>query len=378
MIYLDNSATTRPYKEVLDLYTKISYDYFGNPSSLHSLGMEAEQVMNHARKKIARFLQCRTDQLVFTSGGTEANVLAIRGVVSTSKRSHIITTTVEHASVYENIRQLEKEGHDVTYIQADSFGRVTVKQVEDAIQKNTILVSIGHVQGELGTIQPIEEIAKLILLYPRIHLHVDAVQSLLKIPMDPDIIKSIDFMTLSAHKIHGTKGTGVLYARNPSVLTAVMRGGKQEQALRPGTEHLAGAACFAKALEMGENGAAKNHQRLHSFRDKLHKALASIEGVSINSPEQDGAPHILNMSIPKIKAEVLVQSLSKEGIYVSTQSACSTKTGAPSRILLGAGHDHVRAESAIRVSMSFLTTEEEITTFIQTMKRLVPSLQEVY
>ncbi|WP_144559362.1 cysteine desulfurase family protein [Shouchella miscanthi] len=375
MIYLDNSATTKPYPEVLTLYTTISSQYFGNPSSLHSVGMEAEQVLNHARKKIAHFLSCQKEQLLFTSGGTEANVLAIKGIVTKEKSAHMITTTVEHASVYETVRQLEDAGHEVTYLQGDAFGRVTVEQVKDAIKKNTVLVSIGHVQGELGTIQPIQELAEMLSAYPRIQFHVDAVQSLLKVPIGS--LSNIDLMTLSSHKIHGTNGTGLLYAKNPSLVKPILYGGGQEQSLRPGSEHVAGIACFAKALEMGASVANKEQERLLSLRKLVIHELEQIKGVFINSPVSNSAPHILNVSIPAVKAEVLVQSLSQEKIYVSTQSACSTKTGVPSRILLGAGHDRQRAETAIRISLSFLTTEEEMTTCIKALKRLVPKLQEV-
>ncbi|AIC95308.1 cysteine desulfurase family protein [Shouchella lehensis] len=375
MIYLDNSATTKPYPEVLTLYTTISSQYFGNPSSLHSLGMQAEQILNHARKKIAHFLSCQKEQLVFTSGGTEANVFAIKGIVTKEKAAHIITTTVEHASVYETIRHLEEVGHEVTYLQGDAFGRVTVEQVKGAIKKNTVLVSIGHVQGELGTIQPIQELAEMLSAYPRIQFHVDAVQSLLKVSIGS--LAKIDLMTLSSHKIHGTNGTGLLYVKNPSLVKSLLHGGGQEQSLRPGSEHVAGIACFAKALEMGATVAEKEQGRLLSLRNRLVHELEQLPGVFINSAIDTSAPHICNISISKIKAEVLVQSLSQEKIYVSTQSACSTKTGAPSRILLGAGHDRERAETAIRISMSFLTTEKEVTTCIEALKRLVPKLQEV-
>lgn len=376
MIYLDNSATTRPYPEVLALYTKLSNEYFGNPSSLHTLGMEAEKILNQARKKMATFLDCSSNQLIFTSGGTEANALALYGTVKRHSYAHIITTTVEHASVYENLQALQQSGYDVTYLQADQFGRVTVDQVKEAIQPSTVLVSIGHVQGELGTIQPIEEIGKVLQSYPQIKFHVDAVQSLLKVPFS--IIEAgIDLMTLSAHKVHGTKGTGLLFSKNPKTLESLTKGGSQEQMLRPGTENTAGIACFAKAISKSAKSAVHEQKRLKQLMMHLRSELEQIKGVRINTPKEGTAPHILNFSIPSVKAEVLVQALGYEKIYVSTQSACSTKTGKPSRILLGCGLDEKRARSSIRISLSFETKKEEIDICIKTLHSIIPKLQEV-
>ncbi|MBM7838436.1 cysteine desulfurase [Alkalihalobacillus xiaoxiensis] len=376
MIYLDNSATTRPYEDVLQVYTTIARNYFGNPSSLHTLGMESENVLVQAKKRLGAFLHCATDQIVLTSGGTEANALAIHGSVKRKPGAHIITTTVEHASIYENMQLLEQNGYDVTYLQADKYGFITVEQVKKAMQSNTALVSICHVQGELGTIQPIDEIGDFLQHYPQVKYHVDAVQSLLKVPFSINHAK-VDLLSLSSHKIHGTKGTGMLYVRNAKSIDSLYRGGEQEQLIRPGTEHVAGAAGFAKALGIGAKKLETEPVRLGNLQKRLFLELKDVDGIRINSPLENVAPHIVNFSIAGLKAEVLVQSLAQKNIYVSTQSACSVKSGKPSRILLGADLSKEIAESAIRISLSFETMEEEIETCIQAIKSIVPKLQEV-
>lgn len=376
MIYLDNSSTTRPYQDVLSVYTSIARTYFGNPSSLHTLGMEAEKVLLQAKQRLAAFLRCSKEQIVFTSGGTEANALAIHGSVKRKPKAHIITTTVEHASIYENMQLLEQEGYEVTYLQADEHGFITVEQLKQAMQPNTVLVSLCHVQGELGTIQPIEEIGQFLQTFPQVKFHVDAVQSLLKVSFSIDKAK-IDLLSLSSHKIHGTKGTGMLFVRNVNTIDPLYRGGEQEASTRPGTEHVAGAASFAKAVGIGEKKEKTEPLRLAHFQKRLFNELNQIKGIRINSPLEKVAPHIVNFSVEGVKAEVLVQSLSQKNIYVSTQSACSIKTGKPSRILLGSGLKKEVAESAIRISLSYETTEQEIETCIQAMKSIVPVLQEV-
>ncbi|MCM3380534.1 cysteine desulfurase family protein [Shouchella clausii] len=376
MIYLDNSATTRPHPDVLALYTKMAADYFGNASSLHTLGMEAEQVLDHARKRFAAYLNCMPNQLIFTSGGTEANAVAIQGTAKKHANGHLITTTVEHASIYENARALEAQGFEVTYVQADEDGRVTSKAIESAIRPNTVLVTLGHVQGELGTIQPIAEIGALLQRYPQIKFHVDAVQSLAKVPFSLKEA-NIDMLSLSAHKIHGLKGTGLLFVNNPATLESLLYGGGQEQRLRPGTENTAGVAAFAKALGLMESQEQEQQQRLLALNDMLRAKLEQIEGLVVNTPTSGYAPHILNVSIPGIKAEVLVQALGQRQIYVSTQSACSTKTGKPSRVLLGAMKPRTVAESAIRMSFSFATTHEEVEACAEALKQIIPELQEV-
>ncbi|WZX99468.1 cysteine desulfurase family protein [Bacillus sp. FSL W7-1360] len=376
MIYLDNSATTRPYEEVLSLYTKIAREYFGNPSSLHTLGMEAERVLTHARERVAAYLLCQPDELLFTSGGTEANGLVIHGVVQAKQQeqAHIIATTMEHASVYESLKQLEATGVHVTYIAPNADGHMTVEAIEQAIRPETVLVTIGHVQGELGFVQPIAEIGAMLARYPTIRYHVDAVQSLTKVAFS---LVNIDFLTISAHKVHGLKGTGALFVRNRKWLRALYYGGSQEQRLRPGTENVAGAAAFAKAIWQTEARRRVEEGHLQMLQQMLWEGLETISGIVRNTPMTGAAPHILNVSVPGIKAEVLVQALGQEGIYVSTQSACSTKTGKPSRVLLGAGFPLDRANSAIRFSFSYETTTEDIQTCIAVCKRVIPQLIEV-
>ncbi|WP_059103790.1 cysteine desulfurase family protein [Shouchella shacheensis] len=378
MIYLDNSATTRPYKEVLETYNKVSTSYFGNPSSLHTLGVEAERVLTKSRETIAKELECPPQGIIFTSGGTESNSLVIQGMVRgrKAKRRHIVTTTVEHASTYENVRALEKEGVEVTYVEVDGEGSVSVEAIEKAIKPHTVLVTIAHVQSELGTIQPIEEIGHLLKGHPTIKFHVDAVQSIGKVFFSISEAH-IDFLTLSSHKIHGLKGTGLLYVRDKRLLTSLLRGGEQEQQLRPGTQNVAGAAAMAKALQLTMKQSREGIKQLEANRSLLINELKRVPSCEINSPSTQGAPHIVNFSVRGMKAEVLVQALAAKSIYVSSQSACSSKTMKPSRILIGAGHTEDGASSAIRISFSFETTNEEVIECARALNTTIPELMEV-
>ncbi|MED1600255.1 cysteine desulfurase family protein [Alkalihalophilus marmarensis] len=375
MIYLDNSATTRPHQDVLETYTKVSYDYFGNPSSLHTLGMEAEGLLTKARSAIADQLHVSAKEILFTSGGTEGNNLAIKGTAyhKKSRGRHLITTEVEHASSYETYKELEADGFEVTYLSVDSNGRVSLEDVKKAIRKETILVSIIHVNNETGTIQPIEEIGQLLNHFPQVRFHVDDVQGITKVPLNIKKAK-IDLLTASAHKFHGVRGTGMLYVRNGVRLKPQIHGGVQEMEVRSGTEHVAGAVAMARALRMEMEKAQKEKSHLVKLHSKLIHSLPTIDGVTINSPLEKSAPHIINFSVESIKPEVLIQSLSAKKIYVSTKSACSSKLAEPSRVLLAMGKNSTAAGSAIRVSLSYETTEKEIDVFLRELKKIIPTL----
>ncbi|WP_368503544.1 cysteine desulfurase family protein [Alkalihalophilus sp. As8PL] len=375
MIYLDNSATTRPHKEVLDTYIKVSYDFFGNPSSLHTLGMEAEGLLTKARTAIASQLQVGAKEILFTSGGTEGNNLAIKGTAShkKSKGRHLITTEVEHASSYETYKELEQAGFEVTYLKVDSDGRISLEELEQSIRKETILVSIIHVNNETGTIQPIEKIGRLLSKYPQVRFHVDDVQGITKVPLNIKKAK-IDLLTASAHKFHGVRGSGLLYVRDGVRLKPQIHGGVQEMQMRSGTEHVAGAVAMAKALRIEMEKAKEGRADLVKLHSKLIHTLPKIEGVTMNSPLNGVAHHIINFSVDSIKPEVLIQSLAQKKIYVSTKSACSSKLAEPSRVLLSMGKDNHAASSAIRVSLSYETTEQEIQFFIQELKKIIPTL----
>ncbi len=377
VIYLDNGATTKPYKEVVDAYVTVASTYFGNPSSLHSLGMQAEGLITESRNRIADLLGVKASEIIFTSGGTEGNNIAIKGVAHAKKKrgKHLITTQVEHASVEEAFSRLEQDGFEVTYLPVDQFGRVSVEQIEAEIRPETTLISIIHVNNEIGTVQPIEEIGEMLENYPQIYFHVDHVQGISKV--DLNIRKSrIDLLTCSAHKFHGMKGSGFLFVREGIQVQSLFQGGVQESGLRAGTEHVAGIVAMAKALRMVKANKQKQRE-LTQLKNTFVTKIQAIEGVMINSPDKFVAPHIVNFSIPGTKPEVIVQSLSAKGIYVSTKSACSSKLSEPSRVLTALGLDLDRASSGIRVSFSFDTTLEEINQVIDELKIIIPELLEV-
>ncbi|KPB05394.1 cysteine desulfurase family protein [Bacillus sp. CHD6a] len=376
MIYLDNSATTKPYKEVLDSFLKVSTEYFGNPSSLHSLGGDAEMLLHRSRETIASLLHVHHKEVIFTSGGTESNNLAIKGC-ALSKRNigkHIITTAIEHPSVTNAIKDLEKEGFEVTILPVDKEGRITVKQVEDAVRKETVLVSIIHVNNETGVIQPVEEIGELLQTYSNVSFHVDHIQGIGKVPLRMDVI---DLCSLSAHKFHGLKGNGVLIAKNGVKLHPLLSGGDQEWTLRSGTENVAGIVAMTKALRMTLENRENYLSDLLALKQYLLDELVLIDGVFIHTSNIQSAPHIVNFSVPGIKSEVLVHALGNKDIFVSTTSACSSKRKAPSKTLMAMGVTRQQAESAIRISMTYSTTQEELRLLLKELIQAIKTIKEV-
>ncbi|MFP7493300.1 cysteine desulfurase family protein [Terribacillus saccharophilus] len=377
MIYFDNSATTKPYPDVLASYTEAAQTYFANPSSLHRLGGSAEQLLTACRKQAAQLLHVGEDEILFTSGGTEGNNLAIKGTAYRNRRwgNHIITTTVEHPSVLETCAELEAQGFKVTYVDVDMYGYVTADKIKAAITDETILVSVMHVNNELGTIQPIKTIGKLLTQYPKITYHVDHVQGAGKVALD---LKEshIDLCTLSAHKFHGVKGSGLLYKAKHVHIAAQLSGGGQEQALRSGTENLPGITAMVKALRLAMEELRNHPAKLFELRQKLWTGLEKIDGVILHSPPS-GAPHIVNFSVPGLKPEVLVHALGEKEIYVSTKSACSSKNSDASAVLTACGVPAAQAESAIRVSFSYDNTQEEVVYFLQVLEETLTHLQKV-
>ncbi|WP_416151504.1 cysteine desulfurase family protein [Salipaludibacillus sp. HK11] len=377
MVYFDNSATTRPYSEVVEAFSSVSLTYFANPSSLHSLGKESEQLLTHARKNIASLLNVNSKEVYFTSGGTEGNNLALKGTARQlqSRGKHIITTKIEHSSSYETLTELEKEGFSVTYLPTDNHGKVDVEEIKNQLRDDTILVSIIHVSNELGTIQPVEDIGKLLLKYPKVVFHVDHVQGVTKVPLNFHDA-GIDLCTLSAHKFHGLKGTGVLYVREGVNVSALFSGGQQERGVRPGTENLAGIVSMTKALRLALIESSKKIELMRELNKSIEKQLLEIPGVNVNSPS-NRAPHILNVSTPYLKPEVIVQALAEKGIFVSTKSACSSKQFEPSRILQASGFSDENASSSIRISLSFDNTSEEADFFVKSFKKIVFNMKKV-
>ncbi|HLR15436.1 MAG TPA: cysteine desulfurase family protein [Bacillota bacterium] len=378
MIYLDNSATTVVDSSVLESYTNVVTQLFANPSSIHGLGSEVEAMLSKAKSQIAQLLHIQEDEIIMTSGGTEGNNLAIKGIAHARKRrgNHIITTVVEHPSVYETCQSLEKEGFDVTYLPVNEWGIIQISDLEEAITDETILVTVMHVNNEIGSVQPIEEIGRLLKKHSHVAFHVDGIQSIGKIPIH---LKrwNIDACTFSAHKVHGVKGTGMLYKRKDLHIVPLFNGGSQEQGFRPGTEHVAGIISFARALRIALEKQQNKNEHIRGISAMLYKELEDFPFVQINSSQENGSPYIFHFSAPGLKPEVLIHMLGEKEIFVSTKSACSSKTKDESRVLLACGHDNQRAATGIRVSMSYETTHKEIETFIQSLQTAIKRLSKV-
>ncbi|WP_273122834.1 cysteine desulfurase family protein [Bacillus weihaiensis] len=379
MMYLDNSATTKPYEEVLSTYIKVSQDFYANPSSLHKKGSEAEALLTQSRKQVATLLGVQQNEIIFTSGGTEGNNLAIKGAALANKQkgNHIMTTVMEHPSVLEAFKQLESNfGFEVTYLPVDSNGFVSIEDVKREMREDTILLSIMHVNNEVGSIQPIEEISELMKKYKNCLFHVDHVQGITKVPIYLSNLH-IDLCTISGHKFHGLNGTGVLYVKKGVVLLPLFSGGDQELQFRSGTESLAGNVALAKALRMSLDKASGNRKRLKQLHEKLRVELKKIDGVVINTPENNAAPHILNFSVPHIKSEVLIHYLGEQNIIVSTTSACSSRNKKVSHTLKAMKKPDTVANSSIRISLSFDDTEEIIKPLIAHLTNGIEKLLKV-
>lgn len=376
LIYLDHSATTAPHPDVVEVVKKAMEYYYGNPSSLHQKGLEAENVLKQARLVAAQALKCKPSEVFFTSGGTESNNAAIKGVAFQyqTRGKHIITSMVEHPAVYDVCKQLEEWGFTVTYLPVNEEGRVSLEDLKQAIRPDTILVSIMHVNNELGTIQPINEIGTYLKLFPKILFHVDAVQSFGKVPFQLSQW-GIDLLSISAHKFHGPRGAGVLYKREGVTLAPLLMGGGQEGGVRSGTENLPAIAGMAKAIRLLEENGGKERGLFAEMTGKLREGISQIAGCVLNSPAIGAAPHILNFSVPGMKAEVLLHALEEEGFLVSTRSACSTKSQEPSRVLMATGMERQRALSAIRVSVGRDNRLDEIDRFLSALHGCVDRIR---
>ncbi|TYR82144.1 cysteine desulfurase [Priestia megaterium] len=378
MIYLDNSATTKPYDEVIQSFMKVATTYYGNPSSLHQFGVQAENLVTRSREQVADLFRVLPAEIIFTSGGTEGNNLAIKGVAMQyrNRGQHIITTAIEHDSVHEPFKQLEQIGFTVTYLPVSQEGFVKVADVEQAITDETILVSIMHVNNEIGTIQPVAEIGQLLQKHPKILYHVDHVQGIGKVPLS---LKQsyIDLCTISGHKIHGLKGTGVLYCRQGVELYPLLSGGAQELQRRSGTENVAGIVSFAKALRLTVENASKNTHKMNEMKKELIERLQGHERIMINTPSHLSAPHIINFTAKGIKGEVFVHALEEQGVFVSTTSACSSKRKKPSKTLLAIGKSYEQADQSIRLSLSSFNEHHEITPAVHAIFTAMNQLKEI-
>lgn len=376
VIYLDNSATTRPHPQVVETVRRAMESYYGNPSSLHHKGVEAESVLKQARAVAAQYLGCKPGEIIFTSGGTESNNTAIKGVAFQyqSRGKHIITSQVEHPAVYDVCKQMEGLGFLVTYLPVDRDGRVSVEDVKRAMRPDTILVSIMHVNNELGTIQPIVEIGQYLKNFPKVLFHVDAVQSIGKVPIR---IKDsgIDLLSISAHKFYGPRGAGILFKREGLIIHPLLMGGGQEGGVRSGTENLPAIAGMAKAFRILEDMGTVESIRLQGLLQQLREGISGIDGCIVNTPETGAAPHIMNLSVPGVKAEVLLHALEEKGFLISTKSACSSKANEPSRVLTAVGIERDCALSSLRISLGRENKTDDIKPFISALEQCVKSLR---
>jgi cysteine desulfurase len=379
MLYLDYSATTPMFEEVIEVITAAMRTHYGNASSLHRLGIEAEQLLNQSRKSIAGLLNCSPNEIVFTSGGTESNNLALKGTAFARKKrgNHLITSQIEHASVIESSKQLERQGFRVTCLPVDRTGSVLVEDVRAAIDDDTTLVSLMHVNNEMGRIQPVEAVGKLLQQFPKITYHVDAIQSMGKLPVIPQQIGA-DLLSLSAHKFGGPKGAGILYRRSGLELRPELTGGGQEFGLRSGTENVALIAGMAKALQITMDRRAEKSSTMYRLREKLLNRIQQMDGFCLTGSDkmEEMAPQIVHFCIPGMRAEVVIHALEQFEIYISTRSACSSGLIQPSRVLMSMGMDAEIARTGLRVSFSADQTLEEMDYFLDCLHNIIQELKK--
>ena len=377
--YLDNSATTRCSDKAAELMMKLLLEDYGNPSSLHMKGVIAEKYINEAKKQIAKTLKAQEKEIVFTSGGTESNNLAIIGSAMANRRAgmHVITSSIEHASVSNPMAYLEEQGFEVTYLPVDSKGVISMEALKNAIREDTILVSLMQVNNEIGAIQPIEEAGKIIkAANPDIIFHVDAIQAYGKMRIAPKKL-NIDLLSVSGHKIHGPKGSGFLYIKDKTKIRPVIFGGGQQKGMRSGTENVPAIAGLGLAAEEIYMDFEEKIDRMYALREYFIEQVTQIEGVSVNGQSQRAsAPHVVSVSICGVRAEVMLHTLEDRGIYVSAGSACSSNKPSVSHTLKSIGLAPELLDSTIRFSFSVHTTMEELDYALKVMREVIPMLQK--
>lgn len=377
-VYLDNSATTRVRQEVMDEVTDINLYCYGNPSSIHRMGLKTEKRIQEARKHAAKIINAKADEIFFTGGGTESNNIALLGHLSALEgKTNVVTTNIEHPSVY-NVLKHFKDNVDIRYLDTDNLGMVDLEQLKNIVDENTVLVSIMHVNNELGIVQNLNEICKITKNKNKnTKIHVDAVQSYGKIKIDVNKI-SADTISFSSHKIHGPKGVGGLFIRSGVKISPIIFGGGQEKNIRPGTENTPGIAGFGKACQLVYENFDEEASRLRSLKNLYAKRLTEeIKDMKINSSlSEDGAPHILNVSFKNVRGEVLVHFLEMKDIYVSTGSACSSRSKT-NRILEAIKLEPDYVDGTIRISLGHFNKEDEVEYVIESIKQSVEEIRKI-
>lgn len=377
-IYLDNSATTKCFDEVAQVVAQMMTVDYGNPSSMHMKGIKAEQYVKQATEVIARSLKVNEKEIFYTSGGTESDNMAIIGTAMANYRAgkHIVTTPMEHPAVGQCMKYLEKEGFEITYLQPDSTGCISLEELEGSIRKDTILVSIMAVNNEIGTVQPIEKAGEIIKSKnPNTLFHVDAVQGYGKMEIYPRKWK-IDMLSVSGHKIHGPKGVGFLYINEKVKIKPIILGGGQQKNMRSGTENVPGIVGLAKAVEMVYANMECDINKMYCLRDYFISQVTKMEGVTVNGAEgRQSAPHVVSVSVEGVRAEVLLHALEEKEIYISAGSACSSHKPIPSATLQAIGLPKELLGSTVRFSFSVFTTKEEIDYTLKVLNETVPMLR---
>ncbi|MDD2181053.1 MAG: cysteine desulfurase family protein [Bacilli bacterium] len=365
MIYLDYSATTPVRKEVLETYVRSCEDFIGNPNSIHRLGVESKHLIDRATEQIANILKVKPTEIIYTSGSTESNNLIIKGIASKYKNrgNHIITTGLEHSSIYGPLNYLQSQGFEVDFVQLDEFGMVDLDNLKDLIRDTTILVSVASVNSEIGLLQPIDEIGKMLKDYPKCFFHVDMTQSVGKVNID---MENIDLATFSPHKFYGLKGISVLVKKEKIELEPLIHGGKSTTIYRSGTPALPLIVSCSKALRLATENLNNNLNYVKELRDYLINELKEETDIVINSNDHS-IPYIINISVPSIKPDTFVYALENYNIFISTQSACSSGDGASQSVYALTKSDEL-AESSLRICLSHLTTKDEVNEFIKCFK----------
>ena len=377
MIYLDNAATTKADQDVIDAFVKVNQSLYFNPNSPHQAGLQAEQVLKQAKEEIDSVLNLNhLYHIVFTSGATESNNMALKGIAYRKRETanEIITSVLEHPSVLEVMRYLEeKQGFKLKYVDVKSDGKIDTEHLKSLMSDKVGLVTCMYVNNIMGQIQPIQDIVNILKDYPRAHLHVDAVQALGKVSMN---LNGVDSLSLSGHKFNGLKGQGLLIIKNIQTIEPVVHGGGQEYGLRSGTVNLPMAVSMVKSIKLTMGRLDEASRKLNKMNQSVRTFLEEFRGVYINSPK-DSAPQIINVSFPGVKGEVLVNAFSKHGVMISTTSACSSKRGKLNEVLLAMGVPDARIEASIRISMGVHTTEEDIQRFKEVFEQVYEEVKEL-
>lgn len=379
MIYFDNSATTKPYPEALATYTEVVTRIWGNPSSLHNLGSQATRILEASRKQIAELIGKKAEEIYFTSGGTEGDNWILKGVAfeKAPYGKHIIVSDIEHPAIKESAAWLKTQGFEVDYAPVDARGFVKVDALASLLRPDTTLVSVMAVNNEIGSIQPIHEIAALLEDRPTISFHVDAVQALAKVATEVYLPERVDFATFSSHKFHGLRGVGFVYIKEGKKITPLLTGGGQEKEMRSTTENVAGIAATAKALRLAMENQEAFASKTQQMKEVIRKELANYPDVTVFSGEDHFAPHILTFGIKGVRGEVVVHAFEEFDIYISTTSACSSKAGKPAGTLIAMGVDKSIAQTAVRLSLDIENDMSQVEQFLTKFKLIYEQTRKV-